>query len=81
MILQFFVFFIMYNLTALLFYLLGKYSHTYIERDVFRKVTKKHIKPGVLGFKSTAEIEYEKTVDKQIEEEWKRFAPPTIRHE
>lgn len=62
-------------LTAIIFFYIGKYAQSSGEKEVIQKflTQKKAIKPGVIPFKSSQELEYDRTLEKKVEEEWKKL--------
>jgi len=62
-------------ITAIVFYFIGRYSHTNeIEQKVIemKHKLKKKPKAGVIPFKTQEDFEYEKSGDKALDDEWNR---------
>jgi len=60
-------------IVAVTFYLIGKYSRTEIEKQIVDKYVyklKNKPAPGVLPFKTSEELELERSGDKELENEW-----------
>lgn len=60
-------------LTAIIFYYIGKYSQTDIEKQTIKRIKySRKIKPGAIKFKTPEDFEDEKSGDKELESEWLR---------
>lgn len=61
-------------ITALLFFYIGKYSHTKAEQEIITKAIrkiKKRPKAGVIPFKTPEDFEDERSGDKALERQWR----------
>lgn len=61
-------------ITAIIFFLLGKYSHKHIEKEFVKKiVTKNTVKPGIINIKTPEEVEFEESEEAKDEKKWDKL--------